>query len=376
MIKLLLKHPFFATLLMRLDIKACQTTETGYTNGKVIGYNPKWIDELTLEQTIGFLVHEAEHLVLLHDIRRQHREHKKWNYAADYAINPMCIDWGFQLPPNGLIDDAFDGMSADEIYGKLPDEQGGGKGGGGKGQGDEPGWGEVRDQPGQDGNKAGTSEKKQQEQQRKMDVEQAKQTAKAAGKMPAGLERLIDDILTPKLDWRIVLRRFINTFAKNDYTWYPPSRRFIHMGLYLPSLRSNEIENIILAIDTSGSISKKELSQFAGEVNAILEEVNTTIDVLYCDTEIPENGGHEVFEKFDLPLKLKAVGGGGTDFRPPFEWVAEHGKFPNCFIYLTDMWCHDFPEVPPPYPVLWIRTSDFDNEPPFGQVLDLNMAEI
>ena len=379
LIKLLLNHPFFATLLLRLELKADSTHQTGWTNGKAIGYNPDWIDSLTFEQVMGFLVHEAQHLVLLHDIRRNHRDHVRWNIATDCAINPMLEDWKFQLPPGGLIDKKFKNMTADAVYNLLPEPQPQGGGGGKNKDGNMPEWGEVRDQPGQDGKLASGSEKNFQEQQRKMEIEKARQSAKKAGKMPAGMDRLIGDILEPKLDWKVVLRRFVSSYAKNDYAWYPPNRRFIYKNLYLPSLRSNEIEKIVLAIDTSGSLSETDLAQFAGELNAILEEVDTTLWVMYCDSQLhgadPDEYMPDEFRREDLPLQLEMRGGGGTSFRPPFEWLASQGECPTCFIYLTDMWCHDFPQEAPAYPVLWIQIGDYDNDPPFGELLTLEMIE-
>lgn len=384
LIKLLLHNPFFATLLLRLRMVEDNTQPTGYTNGVRIGYNSKWVESISFEETMGFLVHEAYHLILMHDIRRNHRDAVKWNHACDYAINLDLLDRNFQLPTGGLVNDKFKDMTADAIYNLLPEQQG------------MPQWGEVRDQPGpgddDDGEgKSGKngkgngkpmpvsqSERNFQEQQRKMELEKARQSAKRAGKLPAGMNRLIDDILAPKLDWRVVLRRFVSAYARNDYAWYPPNRRFVHMGLYLPSLRSNEIEKIVLAIDTSGSLSQKELAQFAGELNSILEEVDTTLEVMYCDAKLHGRRDAEVYEpdtfrRDDLPLRLEMRGGGGTSFRPPFEWLEEQGIVPTCFIYLTDMWCHDFPEPEPEYPVLWIQSGDYDNDPPFGELLSLEM---
>jgi len=383
LIKLLLHNPFFATLLLRLQVVEDETQKTGWTNGIKIGYNPKWIDELTFEQVMGFLVHEAQHLVLMHDIRRKHRNPVKWNHATDYVINTDLTDWNFELPPKGLVNDQFKGKSADEVYNLIPDPpKGGGGGGDGDGDGDGDGmpeWGEVRDQPGPDDKPASSSEKNFQEQERKMDLEKARQSAKRAGKLPAGMNRLVNDLLAPKLDWRVVLRRFVSSYAKNDYAWYPPNRRFVHQGLYLPSLRSEEIEKIVLAVDTSGSLSMTELAQFGGELNSILEEIETTLEVMYCDSALHGQAGAEIympdtFTREDLPLKLEMRGGGGTSFRPPFEWLEANGIIPTCFIYLTDMWCHDFPDPAPMYPVLWIQSGDYDNDPPFGELLSLEMG--
>jgi predicted metal-dependent peptidase len=142
----------------------------------------------------------------------------------------------------------------------------------------------------------------------------------------------------------------------------------LHLGLYFPSIRSEELPELVIAVDTSGSIDVSDLDQFCGEVNAILEEYDTKATVLYCDTEV---AAVEVFTRDNLPLRLNAVGGGGTDFRPPFEWVLENGIQPAAFIYLTDLECRCFPEEEPPYPVLWARIGTCGRTPPFGEMLEV-----
>lgn len=190
------------------------------------------------------------------------------------------------------------------------------------------------------------------------------------GSLPAGFERLVREIVEPQVDWRTILRRFVEDSARNDYSWFPPNRRYIHMGLYLPSLKSEELPPIVFALDTSISVSKKDLSHFAAEITAILEDFRTSCTVIYCDTEV---ASVEVFGQDDLPLELHPKGGGGTDFRPPFAWVDEQRLSPSCFIYLTDMGCSRFPDTPP-YPVLWAAVGCRGKEPkvPFGELVKIN----
>ena len=201
-------------------------------------------------------------------------------------------------------------------------------------------------------------------------MNQAANAGRKAGNLPAGIERIVEELLNPRVPWREVLRQFVETVAADDYNWLYPSRRYISMGLYLPSLRSERLKDIIIAVDTSISIGQEELDQFAAEISDILSQYKVNIDVVYCDTEIPEDG-HQEFSSEDLPLKLEPKGFGGTDFRPPFIWAEEHDKDPACLIYLTDMECHDFPE-PPNFPTLWVNIGDYENDPPFGEVIGIN----
>ena len=140
------------------------------------------------------------------------------------------------------------------------------------------------------------------------------------------------------------------------------------MGLYLPGLKSEELPPIVVAVDTSGSVRPSELAEFAAEITAILEEhPSTTCQVIYCDHKVTNV---EEFTSDDLPLTLHPKGGGGTEFKPVFDWVAEHDIIPSCLIYLTDMQVSRFPDAPE-YPVLWVRTDKRGIKAPFGEEVDL-----
>jgi predicted metal-dependent peptidase len=123
-------------------------------------------------------------------------------------------------------------------------------------------------------------------------------------------------------------------------------------------------------VDTSGSIDTAALAQFSAEMSAVLEQYDTVIDVVYCDTKIK---GHEQFGREDLPLKLmNPVGGGGTDFRPVFDWVEQQGVQPRCLVYLTDLECNRFSEHAPDYPVLWVQTGEHGQSVPFGEIVKMS----
>ncbi len=172
----------------------------------------------------------------------------------------------------------------------------------------------------------------------------------------------------PKVDWRTLLRHFVEMASRNDYCWLPPSRRYLSQGICLPSLHAKELGRIVIAVDTSGSIDTVALEQFAAEVSAVLEALDTLIDVVYCDAQIQ---GHERFDRQDLPLVMNPVGGGGTDFRPVFEWVAQQGAEPRCLVYLTDLECYRFPAHAPDYPVLWVQTGHDAMPVPFGEIVQM-----
>jgi len=235
--------------------------------------------------------------------------------------------------------------------------------------------GEVRDYPGKD-NSPSPSDLKEQEQEWKIATVQAATQAKKCGSMPAGLDAEIQNIVESKVDPRDLLQNFVAQSAKNDFAWVPPNRKYIHQGLYLPSMKSEELGTVILVLDTSISIGQKELDNFSAIVSAILETYIIDAIVLYCDTEVYEP---EYFKREDLPLKLKMKGRGGTSFKKPFEWVREHDIDPVCLIYLTDLECDDYPDFEPDYPVVWISTTLENNvywgKPPFGEIIYIDLEE-
>jgi predicted metal-dependent peptidase len=137
-------------------------------------------------------------------------------------------------------------------------------------------------------------------------------------------------------------------------------------GVYFPSILREGAGEIVVGIDTSGSIGKKELTTFFSELNAIAEEViPERIHVLYIDAEL---AGVDTFEMGE-PLVARPRGGGGTDFCPAFQWTQDNGVSPQALVYFTDMY-GDFPKDPPPYPVIWVSTSDI-KEAPFGDVVNV-----
>ena len=177
LIALILSQPFSGTLATWLQEIEDKTAQTAWTDGVNIGYNPDYIMKISADQLKGLICHEVMHVALLHHTRIQNREPKKWNIAGDAAINPLIP---FPLPPGGINIPQFHEKSAEEIYSLLPDMPKGGSGG------KNPG--EVRQYP-----KKSKTAIKQEEIEQKINQQQALKAAKIQGKLPAGLERLIND---------------------------------------------------------------------------------------------------------------------------------------------------------------------------------------
>lgn len=350
----LLEHCFFGQLALRLDPVQNPNIPTFRTNGKIIEYAPAYAESLTSPERQFVLCHEVWHVAGGHIWKRGNRDPGRWQHATDYATNAMLIKAGMTMPQGGLYDPAYDGKSAEEIYSLLPSDKDG-----------QPTPGEdhggccgVQDAPGDEA---------QQEEERgewEVAVIQAAQAAKAQGKLPAGLERLIDQIKQSRVDWRAVLRRFVQENCREDYSWKRPATRFIPSGLYMPSLRSESMPPIVIAVDTSGS-TVNELPGFAAEINSIMQEVAPeTVHVIYADTKVHRS---EEFQRGE-EIKMEPKGGGGTDFRAALAWPAKKGIEPACMIFLTDL-MGTFGDQAPECPLLWVSTMD--GEAPFGETIRL-----
>lgn len=372
---LVLREPFFGSLAIRLRPTAAWWLKTAAVDGKHLFYSPAFIDTLTNAQLRGLICHEVLHCANGHCWRRDNREPQLFNIACDYAINPICLAAKFELPEGGCVDARFNNMAAEPIYAILRNEKSespkpkhsgpGGEGDPQEGPRDprapnyEPTFGEVMDAPQETAT--------QDEATWKMAVQQAIEAAKHHGKLPQGLERLVDDFVQPKVDWRSVLRRFIQMNATLDYDWRMPSRRYQGAGFYMPHLQSEQMPPIVIGVDTSGSIVREELAAFMSEVGSIIEEAKPeSAHVVFCDAAIGEVREYLPGD----PLTYRITGGGGTSFKPVFEWVEENGIEPACLIYLTDC-MGDYPEELPPYPTLWASSTKEPGryEPPFGEFL-------
>ncbi len=352
-IMLLFDQPFFGTLALRLRLHADNDQPTGYTDGKVIGYNEKFVEALTDRETQGLVGHEVLHLAYRHLWRRDERDMERWNIACDYAINLILTDAGFSLPKGALLDQQYRGLSAEAIYAQLLKDQ----------KPQAGGWGNFKDPATGEGETAASTQADWE-----VATVQAAKVAKKQGKLPASMSTLIEELLKPVVHWQDVLRRFGQDISKADYTWRIPNQRYMAQGLFMPSLRSQSMPPICVGIDTSGSIDDKVLAKFAAEIQSIVDEVSPEKTVaIYCDAKVQKV---EEFEPGDQ-IKLTAIGRGGTSFEPVFSHVEQEDLQPACLIYLTDLY-GSFPAQAPDYPVLWATIGNPRFNAPFGEEVTID----
>ena len=356
---------FFATLALRLTPVADRECPTVATDGRVLAYHPDFVAGLSPAELLGVLCHEVMHCALAHPARRGGRDTAAWNVACDLAVNPLLLDAGFTLPAARLMPGEGahahldPGKSAEEYYARLgPPPAAAGRG---APPADPGGCGGVTD-PGGD-----PAAVRRQEAGWAVAVARAESTARARGELPAGLGRTVDAVLRPPADWRAVLREFVAAAARNDYSWARPNRRFLAHGLYLPGLHSEELGDVVVAVDTSGSIGAAELGLFAAELDALLSAFDCTATVLYHDAAVQSV---QTWRPTDGPFVLAPVGGGGTDHVCVFDWLDASGLAPACVVCLTDLDTR-FPDRVPAVPVLWAVAGEAPAVPPFGRVVRL-----
>lgn len=354
---LYLDHPMYGVLALRLVMVENTAIPTAAVSHTHVYYNPDFVLSLSHELTMSLMAHEVQHCMLDHIDRRGDRDPRRWNAAGDYVINAGLKEDGFKLGSGWLYNPDFAGMTTDHIYTLLepPD-------GDGNGPAPDGGWGALDDtMPGD------PAEAEVRAVEWQIATIQAANIAKAAGKLPSSMKRLIDAAEGNKVDWREKLRRFRTAHTKNDFSWTRPQRRMVPHGYYLPSLHSESLELVVNAIDTSGSIDQYTLDAFGSEVLAIqnVARPQRMINV-YCDAAINHV---DDFTEHDL-ITFQLHGGGGTDFRPPFKHVEDEGLKPTCLVYLTDGY-GPFPTSPPPYPVMWVMTSDV--VPPWGEYVRIDV---
>jgi predicted metal-dependent peptidase len=363
--KCIMQQPFFAVLLMDLmTIQETETAEEGMaiptagTDGRMLYINKDWFGELSVDERVFVLSHEVMHVVLEHPSRTKlymdrgigpdlkKFSPQKMNVAEDYIINDWIIESGQKaMPHGGLHNPQYDmHWVADELYCKLPDppqDKGGSDGTGnwdnhmpqGKGKG-APGKADIQTA-----------------------IKSAASAAKSQGKMPGGMQRLVDEICEPQIDWAEQLKLAVTTSAgKDDNTWARPNRKRLAIAphVYYPGTCSHRAGVIALASDSSGSVSDKEMAHYWGEMSAIIEELSPEQAwISDCSTQCAE---FLPIESADDVVDYKPRTSGGTHMPDIFRQLDEQHIVPECLVILTDGYT-DYGK-PPGYDVIWVMTTD------------------
>lgn len=386
-LQLMLNEPYLASAIARLPL--IDGTEKHWcdliaTDGYYIYYNSNAIEEVEPEHLPFLVAHEVMHCVLGHIDRRNGRDRERWNWAIDYATNLMLVDLGLQMPPYGLIDNRYRGLTADEIYVRLgttlPEATADGTGTG-AGTGEPPVlFPDIHIDPGdlagadvRDGYFPSPAERLRLQRQLAEPVDE-----RLRGTSPGRHSSEIEAARRADLPWQVVLARFMSGLRRSNYRLWPPNKKHIWRDLYLPSLGEPGPTLLIVAIDTSGSMKDSEISEILAEIDSLRAIGQCRLIVLQCDAQVQRVDVYETYEEADFSRakggRYRIHGRGGTDFRPVFDWILgeppELDDRPDALIYCTDGHGR-FPDQVPYFPVIWVAVGRNAPAFPFGDVIPL-----
>jgi predicted metal-dependent peptidase len=383
----LMRNPKFALwsgIMMVGKTRVSDDIPTACTNGRDETYGRKFVRELK-DAELGFVVlHENLHKAFRHltTWKKLHDEdHRLANAACDYVINlklkdldplesiiamPIERSGPMKGKPMGLIDEKYRGLNTKQVFDLLKEEQEKNGGGGGGGF-DEHDW---------DGAQELSAEAKR---ELERDIDQALRQGvmaqqKVAGTGAGGLDRDLMDLLEPKVDWREVLREFVKAtcHAKDTSSWRRVNRRFLSTGTYLPSMIGEKVGHLVIAIDTSGSVGQRELSEFLGEVKGIAEEVKPSqVDLIYWDSQVAAHEEYTEGMVGDIVSSTKPRGGGGTSPSCISAYLKDKRIEPECVIILTDGYVGNDWGGEWTAPVLWAIVGDNDDVAPNGKTIHI-----
>jgi len=398
----------YASMIFGLPFVETEQTKTMATDGKYLYFNRIFIRNTPDHELLGVLMHEALHVSLGHHLRRGNTHPTLWNVGCDYVGNLIVKDAGIKLPENALLDERYRGMTAEQVVRALSrdeDEQGKGEksdgeesdgeesdGEGSDGEDDDlpsgapKGFdlaGEIWDATDDDGNPLDGKERADAEEELKRDLIVADAVERASGTGTVTIDGgVLDQAKSASVDWVEALADFLDQAFGSEPTFAKPARRHLWTGNYFPSYQGVGGGDLVIAIDTSASVSQDEAQQFADEIDAIRENIkpDRTI-VIYCDTTIQRNAETgEQFDEFDSfeDIVVRRINGGGTRFDPPFSLVEQEGFEPSAFIYFTDGWCRvgSGTAAKANYPVLWATTGvepTFIEGEEFGEIIEVSL---
>lgn len=382
---------------------------TACTDGVNKMYGESFISKLSDKQLISVVLHENFHVALKHLIRFQ-KEFKEdpytINLAADFVVNGLIkplVDKGFcefWTDPAPIYDAKYDNWSVREVYDDIR-KQNKGKGGkqgnpttGNKDQGNGSPSGETQDNPSDEESNSTTrtvngktyssffddhdfDHGKEMTQDEVKQLEKKIEDAIRQGGILAGmrgdkLPRAISEMLEPKVDWREQLRDFVTSSTKGtgDYTWRKYNRRMIAYRHYLPSIHDEKIGDIVVAIDTSGSIGGVQLTEFATELASICESVQPdNVRVLWWDTDVHGEQKFDSNNYSNIAHMLKPVGGGGTHVSCVSEYITKNRIEAEAVMVFTDGYVETDIKWAINSPTMWMVTENKNLVPPVGQVV-------
>jgi len=355
------KHPYFGMLASRLKHEENSQIDYFVSNGVRFIYNPTYIESLTIDELFFILSNCVMHHILAHSERKLNRKGVLWQLATDYAINNMLVKNKLKLPKGANFNKEYKNMYSEEIYEILKSEfiQ----------ENSTSSFDDINKLENFIQDKGGDSSifknfgKMEEKTEDEWDYAAtlAKEVGNKNSSTPLGLDRFAKKMKANDVDWKFELYNAINRHMRNNYAFMPPNKKHMYRGVALPSLASDTL-SLVVAIDTSGSINEALLGGFVAEFKSIMQNFPAvSIELLIADAKVHSHHSFMGGEELDFPLK----GGGGTDYRPTFDYIEANIPMSSMVLYFTDGE-GIFPRIPPACEVLWALSQN-KNKIPFGR---------
>lgn len=338
---------FFTTVCFSLNHKWDNNIQTACTNGLEIRFNTEFFMGLSPQERVFLLLHETMHVAYLHMDRLQTRNPAKFNVAADHVINLMLISRGFKMPKGGLADPKYTDMGTEEVYNLLPEQ--------------DPSKVDMDLEECPDG--AEVLKNGVQDILVRAAI-QSKINEDKIGTIPGEIQIYLDTLLDPKLPWNRILQKYMQSMAKNDYSFRKPNRRFFPKH-HLPSLYSESLMDIAIGVDISGSVTDSEFQTFIAETYSILKMMKPKkITLIQFDTEIKSI---DVIHSVHELRKVNFIGRGGTRIQPLLDWANDNK--PQLLLVFTDGGFRFYPESTTKIQTVWLIHNNSAFTAPIGKVI-------
>lgn len=352
-VNMLINHDFWGKVATRMRlINADQWCHTAATDGRDFYYNSDFVLSLgSIDKVVFLFAHEVLHCVYDHVPRVGLRDKQLSNIAQDYVINADLIhnkvgvaidevdiiydkkyyNWTYEAVYDDLLKNVQTIDLASLIDMLLDDHLEEGEDG-------------DSDEENEEARRSGVSKKrpklsKEQRERFKEEMREAMLQAaqsSGAGNLPAGVKRLIEKMTAPKMDWRSLINMKIPSLVKSDYTYQRFNKKYMQYGIVMPGMNREEAIDVAVAIDTSGSITKKQLTEQLSEVIGIMDMFEEfTIRIWQFDTDVY---GYAEFTKDNAAdiLNYDIKGGGGTNFDANWKMMKNSAIEPKLLIVFTD----------------------------------------
>ena len=346
---------FITTLFASLRLRWSESIPTAGTNGLDLVINPEFFEKLSNEMRVTVLAHEIWHVAFQHTTKmlelKTTQERRYYNMAADHVINLMLQDYGYQFD-FGLMDSRFQGMSSDQVYEIILQEQ------------------PPIDLPFGDDVEPCPEDQLKEAESAVVRADTVRRMSSDPGNMPGEIVSRIDRLLNPKLAWEQLFRKYFDSnFGSLESSWSNPNRRYVAQGMYMPGYKPScdDLEAVFIGVDSSGSVDNAQLRVINTELANIKERFSPEkMTLVICDTAVRDV---KVFDKDTKFEGLSFPGRGGTDLKPVFDLANKEDKV-SLLVMCTDLFCAIPPE--PKYPVLWICIDNPLMKVPYGTIIHVD----